>query len=86
MKKLAILMTLLLAACGARDEKGTVVVKTEINKCLQREIFESCLQKVPQGPSTTATSNDWDEVIVECRISAARMADREVQNIPKECR
>ena len=40
---------------------------------LQREIFMECLKTVPQGPKRTVT-NDWDEVISECRLTAWQLS------------
>jgi len=36
---------------------------------LRNELFFKCLKNVPKGPQHTV-SNDWDEVIIECRRTA----------------
>jgi hypothetical protein len=40
--------------------------KCTVDNKLRREIFNECLKNIPKGPERTVT-NDWDEVIVECR-------------------
>jgi hypothetical protein len=45
------------------------------NKETQERVFLSCLEKLPKGPERlTASPNDWDETIDECRVAASSIA------------
>lgn len=42
---------------------------------VRERVFFGCLEKLPKGPdSLTASGNDYDEAILECRITADRFA------------
>lgn len=48
----------------------------------QREIFLSCLERLPRGPERLAVAgNDWDEVVAECRDTATRIACKVVWEV-----
>lgn len=54
------------------------------DQCLRRELFESCLDKIPKGPTHT-TTNDWAEVVAECSDFALYACVRKVSSIPEGC-
>jgi len=45
-----------------------------VDNKLRREIFNECLGNIPKGPERTVT-NDWDEVIVECRKTSRYLSE-----------
>lgn len=79
MNKLVVVLALVLAACTEPVEER------QADQCLRRELFQECLAAVPQGPTHTAGSNDWDEVIAECRTTAYYMSNRPKYMIKEEC-
>jgi hypothetical protein len=49
------------------------------DKEMQHTIFLACLKHLPKGPEhLTASGNDWDEVVAECRVSAEIIACQRV--------
>lgn len=47
----------------------------ECDPTTQERVFLTCLEKLPHGPERLAASgNDWDEVVGECKSSAAAIA------------
>lgn len=43
---------------------------------LRRKLFLECLERVPAGPTSVATSNDWAEVVEECDDVALSQSHR----------
>lgn len=82
MKRLAIVLVLLLAAC-----ERTEIVREPIvsDQCLRRELFNECMKSLPAGPISTQY-NDWDDVVSECRSYAWSVSTRLESMIKKECR
>lgn len=61
--------------CDAKPKKVRVVT---YNREVEERVFLACLKSLPQGPShLTASGNDWDEVVEQCRIAAASIAREE---------
>ena len=83
MKKLLLISTLLLTACG--KEPNPLIESRVANQCLRREIFNECMKILPAGPISTKY-NDWDEVVSECGNQAYYMSHRKESTIPPECR
>lgn len=49
---------------------------------VEREIFLSCLERLPRGPERLAAAgNDWDEVVVECRNTARQIGCKVVWEV-----
>lgn len=55
-----------------------------VDQCLRREIFESCLGKIPKGPDHPAF-NDWNEVVSECASVAYYQAWRSRSAVEPKC-
>lgn len=53
----------------------------QYDKETQRELFLVCLSTVPAGP-TQVVSNDWAEVVSQCKYAAMEMSERCVRNCP----
>ena len=70
-------MLLLLTACS-------VLVGPSVDQCLRAELTQTCLEKVPAGPSTV-TFNDWAEVVNACAQMAYYQAIRQPAVIRPEC-
>ena len=82
MKRLAIVLVLLLAAC----ERTEIIKEPQIpDQCLRRELFNECMKSLPAGPVATQY-NDWDDVVAECRKYAWSVSTRLESMIKKECR
>ena len=56
-----------------------------IDRCMQNEIFERCLARVPPGPQV-AHYGDWDEVVDSCNSSARDQSRRLRYQVRPECR
>lgn len=54
------------------------------DQCLRRELFRECMSVLPKGPESTM-SNDWAEVVVECRRTALSQSLRQPEQIAPEC-
>jgi hypothetical protein len=76
----AVLAALLLAGCA--KEPQTMAY----DQCLRAQLFRECLERLPRGPTHTAVSNDWDEVVSECESAASYQCQRRVEFIKPECR
>jgi hypothetical protein len=66
-------LILVLMGCDWMEPKYEWVTDQQ----LRQELFFKCLDKIPQGPTTTKY-NDWDDVIEECDSAAYRMAQKKV--------
>lgn len=57
-----------------------------IDRCIERDVFLQCLDKIPKGPErVTATGNDWSETISECAQAAHYISLRSESQIKPEC-
>lgn len=83
MRVLVLWCLVTLAACS---NDAVPIVKRNPDQCLRRELFNECLKALPSGPLSTATSNDWDEVVDACREHAYYTSIRNVEQIKPECR
>ena len=77
---------LILAVCGMLGVTGMIILRPspkyeyQCDNVAKREIFLSCLERVPKGPDTVAAArNDWAEVVEECRVTAASIACASVE-------
>lgn len=66
---LSILIALLTVAGCTPDSDDAV----QARKALRIELFEKCMQLLPDGPQTTKY-NDWAEVVGECGNQAYYMS------------
>jgi hypothetical protein len=64
--------------------KETFEEKYEIDQCIRKEIFMTCLDKLP-SPPPNAIPSDWDEVVNECADLATRAAYRLRETVPAGC-
>ena len=71
-------LIVLLASCGQRS------LSTATDQCLRQEIFQQCIQSLPEGPKSTIT-NDWDEVIQSCSTHAYYGAQKDIKFVKPEC-
>ncbi len=76
---LIVLLSVLMVGCD-----GTRTEVTRTNKCLQHDMFLECMESLPVGPTNTMT-NDWDEVVYECRMTAYYHSQRLITTIKPEC-
>ena len=66
---LSVLIALLTVA-GCTPDSDDVIRE---RKALRIELFEKCMQLLPDGPQTTKY-NDWAEVVEECSTQAYYMS------------
>lgn len=57
----------------------------EPDQCLRAQLFQQCLQTVPNGPMATKYT-DWSEVVQACESASYYQSLRQTQNIKQECR
>jgi hypothetical protein len=51
------------------------VPQRKCDLAVRERVFFGCLEKLPKGPSSlTAAGNDYDEAILECRVTADEFA------------
>ncbi len=78
----AIFMVPLIGVLGCEDPNKSTT--KGIDQCMRREIFESCLAKIPNGPNSVV-NNDWAEVVDECESAAEKQSIRLARLIREEC-
>lgn len=72
----AVILALVGCAC-VEQPKGRW--REECDAVMRREVFLSCLEKVPRGPERiTVAGNDWDEIVAECSRASYRIACHDV--------
>ena len=88
MKKLIVIFSLFLVACGQHSSETNVALDVNdviINdQCIARSAFVECLKSLPAGPQSTKY-NDWDDVVEECRRTAFFLAKRKRSVVKPEC-
>ncbi len=57
----------------------------DIDRCLNREVFNECMASLPAGPERTHY-NDWAEVVEACGNRAWSHSYRLKRDIPAGCR
>ena len=89
MKKLIVIFSLFLVACGKHSSETTGYA-SDVNDviiqdmCIQREAFLECMKALPAGPQATKY-NDWDEVVAECRHTSYYLSKRKRAVVKPEC-
>jgi hypothetical protein len=76
----ASVLTVGLGGCTGQEHNPVVT-----DQCLRQEIFQKCMASLPKGPERTTTSNDWDEVVVECGEQSYYQAKRRAAHVKPEC-
>ena len=82
MKSKLFLSLLLLSVVGC----GKIEPSSDIDQCKRIELFQQCMAKLPVGPTSVGSSNDWDEVVDACEKTAYYQSFRNPKFIKAECR
>lgn len=82
MNKIVIIVAAVLASGCAED----VPVEMSLpDQCLRAQLFQQCMNSLPEGPKTAGKYNDWDEVVEACASSSYFQSIRRVSQIEPEC-
>lgn len=61
------------------------LIQPQPDQCLRPELFKQCMEVLPKGPERIENSNDWDEVVLACQLSAYYHSLRKIEHIKPEC-
>lgn len=81
MRKLLILAALLIAGCV--DQERWCYIDDHAKA---QVVFDRCMAALPKGPTSTVGSNDWDEVVIECRKTASTFTQKTLLLTGSQCR